>query len=273
MRSKLLLPILLLAAIPAFAETVTVHLQLSDSIRAAVARGDIEKIIVGIDQASATADGTTAVLQNVDPGKGKLRAIVKTHDSYFATDGNPVEVVVKPGADITMPLDLLFVTGTATLHGKPFHGSVNVWPSVRVPRQSWGFAAGVDEQGKFAFPLPRAGAYDVTFNWNNRGQSVLVPGVEFKGTDTHVELPEGTIAGRVVDAEGKAIAGTKVFARVNASTEPRPFGLSMSDADGNFSIEGLPAGTWTLEVEKKPVQDVVLTDGAHKEGVLVRVGH
>ena len=44
MRRSLLLPILLLASVPAFAERVTVHLDLSDSVRAALARGDIEGV-------------------------------------------------------------------------------------------------------------------------------------------------------------------------------------------------------------------------------------
>jgi hypothetical protein len=274
MRRRLLLPALLLAAIPAFAERVTVHLQFSDSVRAAIARGDIQNIAVGIDDRTIVTKETTAVIDNVDPGMRKLHAILMTRQhGNFVADANPMLVDVKPGVEVTVPVDVLFVTGEASLHGKPFHGDINVWPSERVPHQSWGFSAPADEEGKFAFPVPRAGAYDLQMTWKNRGQSAPLPRFEFKGTEAHIAMPEGTIAGRVVDAEGKGVQGVKVIAKLNAST-PQQFGaLAMSDVDGNFSIEGLPAGTWTVEAGGKPVQDVVLTDGERKEGVLVRVGH
>ena len=86
-------------------------------------------------------------------------------------------------------------------------------------------------------------------------------------------MPEGVVAGRLVDADGKGIAGAQVLAKLNAST-PRPVGgFAMTDPDGNFAIEGLLGGTWTLcAAEWKPM-DVVVRDGERKEGVLLRVGH
>jgi hypothetical protein len=273
MRHKLLLlPALLLAAIPAFAERLTVHLQLSDSVRAALQRGDLKGFYVGVDDRSVFTTETTAVLDGVDPGKRSLRVIFNARTGYWALDPNGIPVDVKPGAEVTVPVDALFVTGTIALHGKPFHGSMNLWPSERT-RKSWGFSVPADEDGKFAFPLPRAGAYDLQLGWKNRGQSASLPRFEFVGPEANIVLPEGTIAGRVVDAQGKGVVGMKVLAKLDAST-PRPLvAVSTSDADGNFSIEGLPAGTWAVEAGGKPVQDVVLTDGQHKDGVLVHVGH
>jgi hypothetical protein len=271
-RKLLLLSTLLLAAIPAFAERLTVHLQLSDSVRAALQRGDLKGFYVGVDDRSVFTKETTAVLDGVDPGKRSLRVIFSARTGYWALDANGIPVDVKPDAEVTVPVDALFVTGTIALHGKPFHGNMNLWPSERVPHKSWGFSVPADEEGKFAFPLPHAGAYDLQLGWKDRGQSASMPHVEFNSPEAHIEMPEGTIAGRVVDAEGKGVTGVKVLAKLEAS--PRPLlALSTSDADGNFAIEGLPAGTWTVEAGNKPVQDVVLTDGQRKEGVLVHVGN
>jgi hypothetical protein len=272
-RKLLLLPALLLAAIPAFAERLTVHLQLSDSVRAALQRGDLKGFYLGVDDRSVFTKETTAALDGVNPGKRSLRVIFKAQTGDWVLDPSGTPVDIQPGAEVTVPVDALFVTGTITLHGKPFHGNMGFWPSERVPHKSWGFAVPADEDGKFAFPLPSAGAYDLQLGWKNRGQSAPMPHVEFNSAEAHIAMPEGTIAGRVVDAEGKGVVGVKVMAKLDAGT-PRPLlALSMSDAGGNFSIEGLPAGTWTVEAGDKPVQDVVLADGQHKEGVLVRVGN
>jgi len=86
-------------------------------------------------------------------------------------------------------------------------------------------------------------------------------------------VPEGVVAGCVVDADGKGVAGAKVLAKLNAST-PRPVGgFAMTDPDGNFAIEGLLGGAWTLSAAEWTPIDVVVRDGERKEGVLLRVGH
>src|SRR5207248_8991984 len=114
------------------------------------ARGEIENIAIGIDNRTIVTKETTAIVDDVDPGARKLHAVLMTRHGNFAVGGNPMLVEVKPGAEVTVPIDVLFVTGDASLHGKPFHGDISIWPSERVPHKSWGFAAPADEDGKFA---------------------------------------------------------------------------------------------------------------------------
>ena len=155
---------LLLAAVPAFAESVTVHLDLSDSVREAIARGDVKNVLVAIGNRSVKTTATTAVIYNVAPGPTKLRTLLITPAEIYALDpsGTPVDVV--PGGELMVPVHALFVTGTIALHGKPLRGQMEVWPSA-VSRDAWGIAVPFDEQGRFAFPLPRAGQYDLQVWW------------------------------------------------------------------------------------------------------------
>jgi carboxypeptidase family protein len=130
-----------------------------------------------------------------------------------------------------------------------------------------------DEEGRFIAPLPHAGPYDLQVEWRNRGQIAVVPHVELRDTEAHIDLPDGAVAGRVVDADGKGVAGAKVRAKLNASTLHPVGGLAVTDLDGNFAIEGLLGGTWTLCAAEWTPMDVVVRDGERKEGVLLRVGH
>src|SRR5215471_14648073 len=55
----------------------------------------------------------------------------------------------------------------------------------------------------------------------------------------------GTITGTVLDVSGKPIPGAGVTVRNESSGQPRNL---VSDAEGKFSVSGLPAGTYMLEV-------------------------
>jgi len=54
----------------------------------------------------------------------------------------------------------------------------------------------------------------------------------------------GTITGTVLDVSGKPIPGAGVTVRNESSGQPRNL---VSDAEGKFSVSGLPAGTYMLE--------------------------
>ena len=272
MRRSLLLPILLLAAVPAFAERVTVHLDLSDSVRAALARGDIVGVYVSVAGHAVLTKGTTAIVDDVPPGKASVRALLNTGRGNYVIDLKEPPVDVKPGAEVTVPVHSLLVIGTLSLHGKPVHGDIYFCPS-KPSRDNWGFVVASDEKGRFIAPLPHAGPYDLAVDWRNRVQIAMVPHVELRDTEAHIDLPDGTVAGRLVDADGKGVAGVKVLAILHASKPPTVGGLAVTDLDGNFAIEGLLGGTWTLCAAEWTPMDVVIRDGERKEGVLLRVGH
>ncbi len=272
MRPSLLLPILLLAAVPAFAERVTVHLDLSDSVRAALGRGDIKGVYVSVAGHSVLTKETTTIVDDVPPGKASERAFLNTGRGNYVVNPKEPPVDVKAGVEVTVPIHSLLVIGTLSLHGKPVHGNIHFWPS-EPSRDNWGFVVASDEEGRFIAPLPHAGPYDLAVDWRNRVQIAMVPHVEFREPEARIDLPDGVVAGRVVDADGKGVAGVKVLAMLNASKPPPVGGLAVTDLDGNFAIEGLIGGTFQLSAAEWPSIDVVVPDGERKEGVLLRVGH
>ena len=272
MRRSLLLSILLLAAVPAFAERVTVHLDLSDSVRTALARGDIEGVYVSVAGHAVMTNDTTAIVDDVPRGKATVRALLSTGRGNYMIDLKEAPVDVKPGAEVTVPVHSLLVIGTLSLHGKPVHGDIYFCPS-KPSRDNWGFVVASDEKGRFIAPLPHAGPYDLAVDWRNRAQIAMVPHVEFREPEARIDLPDGVVAGRVVDAEGKGVAGIKVLAMLHASKPPPVGGLAVTDLDGNFAIEGLVGGTFQLSAAEWRSIEVVVRDGERKEGVLLRGGH
>src|ERR1051326_2160663 len=126
---------LLLLTVPAFAEDVTVHFDVSDSVRDAMKRGDIKTLRVAIaTQGYADTKTTTAVIKNVAPGTWTARAC-------------------KAGA--------------------------------------WGFAAPIDGKGRFAFPVPHAGDYNLEVWLEGRKKLTTIEHFPIKDSDheIHVALP------------------------------------------------------------------------------------
>jgi iron complex outermembrane receptor protein len=63
------------------------------------------------------------------------------------------------------------------------------------------------------------------------------------GVTSHAQVAAATLEGTIVDAQGKAIAN----AAVTAKGASGPAKNARTDANGHYSIEGLPAGTYTVE--------------------------
>src|ERR1044071_3631384 len=98
MKSRLLLPILLLAAIPAFADDVTVHFDVSDSVRDAMARGEIQSLRVTVaTQGFTDTKETAAVVHNVAPGTWTARAFIRTATETYVVDPDGVKFDVVAG--------------------------------------------------------------------------------------------------------------------------------------------------------------------------------
>src|ERR1051326_3345329 len=55
----------------------------------------------------------------------------------------------------------------------------------------------------------------------------------------------GSIAGAVLDPEGKAVVTATVLVRNDATSDLKTV---MTDSNGRFQVSGLPAGAYTLEV-------------------------
>jgi hypothetical protein len=193
MKRSLILALLLLLTVPAFAEDVTVHLDVSDSVRDAMARGQIKALRVAIaTQGYADTTTTTATISNVAPGTWTARAIILTAMTQYVVDpaGMKVDIAAGVPSVLTLPVHSIFVTGSVALQGKQLH-QFSVWPSERKPG-TWGFAAPIDGEGRFAFPVPHAGDYNMEVWLEGRKRLTTIEHFPIKDGDReiHVALPE-----------------------------------------------------------------------------------
>ncbi|HUP63876.1 MAG TPA: carboxypeptidase-like regulatory domain-containing protein [Thermoanaerobaculia bacterium] len=134
-------------------------------------------------------------------------------------------------------------------------------------------------QGEFSVKLPLPGDYSVDFTTRTARYAIVEP-VRFDTSQdvVEIELPDGSISGRVVTAAGEVAPGVDIQARSHtqaAASGLRTAELTMrSSPDGSFLIDGLSEGEWTLVVEDgargsarhtetittgKAIQGVVLT--------------
>lgn len=113
--------------------------------------------------------------------------------------------------------------------------------------------ASVDLNGRFEVGLDRPGAYNVMVQDLRQGFGALVGQARIVVPDEpmvsqEIVLHSGTIAGTVFDASGEPIQGSIVSA-VREGADPSNFGAGAGasvDADGNYRIEGVNDGTYTL---------------------------
>ena len=176
---------------------LTVHLDLSPSVAARLHDGTITSIKVSavpetMPRHSVNADTTTdtAVLSNLTPpGNYTLRAFLLIKGTLFVVDPNGTKIVVQPGSqlDVHLPVASLIVEGKTLYRGQPLYGQMNIRPSEHKPG-NWGFAVPFDQGGRFVFPLPHAGRWDLDVASRDRSVSTKVPGYEFRPGDATHEI-------------------------------------------------------------------------------------
>lgn len=181
--------VLLLVAAPAWASEVFVHLDLSESMRAAMQRGAVQALRVELATQIVETREPTAIVSDVEAGTWRLRAFIVTRDATYIVHPRGQEIVVTANtrADVLVAVPALFVAGRATLHGKPFAGSMLVSPS-KPKSASWSVNVPVDAHGRFAFPLPWPGECDVRL-YSRNTMVAMVPGVAITTTNVDVAAP------------------------------------------------------------------------------------
>lgn len=182
----------LLIALPTFASEIAVKVELNDSLRAAVARGDVKVRVSDGTRPFDAGEGAPVVIRDVSPGKITVRAMIFTKRGIWVDDPKGVEVVVPAGgrAEVTLPVKSHIVTGTVSLDGKPLRGDLHLFPS-DANRDNWGFAVSIDDKGTFAFPLPHGGAWDLRITSGE--QKWTLQRFEFRQDDVHIDLPAETV--------------------------------------------------------------------------------
>ncbi len=191
------------------------------------------------------------------PGKWRLMGLVKIADGRPFPGGSE-EIVLAPGADSNARLELTnrVFHGRVTFEGAPVEGFMNLRPLVPPDRN--GMNVRLDERGTFRVPLEGPGTYTVRVSDLHRERlpDAVVPEVRFEDPDDPVEirLPEGRIAGVVVDDEGRPVPGAKIKSQSNQPVEKgtrfnEARRLDRAQSDGEFAVAALAPGTWTLVAE------------------------
>ena len=205
-----------------------------------------------------TAEGGR--LEDVPAGSWTLRAGGKLKDG-FALNLAEKEIEVLPGVDRQVALTLTdsLYHGRVTRGGAPVSGSINLKPAgSRSGRRDAVATLGAD--GTFDVLLEREGEYVVHVQERNRGGVALSRYVTFgdPAKDVAIELPDGRIEGRVVDAGGMPVAGAAVHA---AQQFGRPAGASgaISARDGRFTLDSVEPGSWLLSAETADARSEAVT--------------
>lgn len=192
----------------------------------------------GANAKAFTADDGRFVLEDVAPGS--LDVIV-TAPGYVASTTGAVEVAEGKATTVEVTLERAgTLTGRVTSGGRPVPGA-NIMS--RDGRATRGPAAKqTDANGEYVLDTLPAGSHDLTVAKSGYVSKTLTVHIAVgKETRGDVELSRGReLQGRVVDSSGRGVAGADVSVRpvgrsaMSFSAEGR-----VSDADGNFRIEGL----------------------------------
>jgi len=186
-----------------------------------------------------------------------------------AGDGKPfpagsTELELLPGERRTFVLELAdsLYRGRVTYQGLPVEGSLSIRPLAPADRRGMNVLLGPD--GEFRLPLEGPGTYTVqVFDRDERFRDATLPEVPFEDPDepVHLRVPEGRIAGWVIDAAGEPVPEARVEVRSRQGLEDEKFVEARrsqpADPAGGFALEALTPGAWTLsarsgELESEP---------------------
>jgi 5-hydroxyisourate hydrolase-like protein (transthyretin family) len=221
-----------------------------------------------VDHARSDADGNyafsgvaagTYTLQ-FSPGRGNFlrewwndQPSQQSATTFTVGDGETVggkNAALTPGASIT---------GTVTSDASPADGLANVNVSAVSYSSDTYESANTDDQGRFTIEGLPAGSYTVQFesstsnhvteyydnqsSSNTAEQIVLEPGQAVTGLTASL-APGASITGTVTADGGSALGNIQVAARNRSGSV---YQSGSTDDDGSYTVNGLPAGEYTLE--------------------------
>ena len=244
----------------------------------------LSRVRIEADAPSVVWDTPTSLVG--DEGRYRLSGLRSGRwivTAYQLNGGSPVqeEAVVEPGAEVVLDLHFpegLTFSGRVSLDGRPLRGA----QIVAMPLESKGSnaMARADFEGRFSLGPLQPGRH-----------SILVLGAESslgtyrtvqlqEGQEIRLEIETGGLQGRILTPGGEPVPDAAVQLRaVDPATGQSPSHLSAtfrSDAQGAFEMLSIPAGLYTVIVQKpgyketqmrmevRPggaVQDIVLKPG------------
>ncbi|HJT18437.1 MAG TPA: hypothetical protein VJ853_13655 [Thermoanaerobaculia bacterium] len=179
--------------VSAFAQTskLILHLHLTDSVKQSLDTGRISKIIVsgkcGGKDFNATVKNTAAFTADVAQGACKEHTLFLMNGTYYMVYETAFDVPQEPWVEKTLDIPAVIVAGKMTNNGTPVAGQMNIFPSEHKPGD-WGFAVPFDAEGRFEFPLPQQGAWDLDVSDRGRHHLGKIRAAEFNNTENDFDV-------------------------------------------------------------------------------------
>jgi hypothetical protein len=203
------------------------------------------------DQVRTDRDGHAGI-EWLPEGRWRFRLEEQTWHELILGEGESVSLVIVCVAPGTVRL-----RGRITDHGRPVVGA-----KVEV----WGDATTTDGSGGYEFDDLRLGADELSVSHPDFGPVVELPlRLERAETRLDVELALRSIDGRVLDLDGRPLAGVEVaLGAVGDSAQFQRAGAVTTGADGAFEFGGVSAYTNSFleaRAEGRRLARVELPDG------------
>ncbi|MFC4986672.1 S8 family serine peptidase [Saliphagus infecundisoli] len=214
----------------------------------------------GDHAATTDADGEYAI-ENVPAGEHEITVTAEDYAEVSETIEVPEDGAVTYDAALEPAPGSITGQVTASDDGEPVEGVTVVGEN----GDGDAYEATTDAEGQYALDVP-AGTYVVTVAETPPGYQpeeivTVTAGETVEGVDFQIDRSPGSIEGQVTNAAGVPIEGAEV---VDADQEAFS---ATTDADGNYTIEGVTPGTKALRAlhEDYPDSDITFVEVAPDE--------
>lgn len=193
-----------------------------------------------------------AEFAELPPGVWRVNVLAKSETGVAILARE--RVLVQPGEELTIEMEVepLVFRGRVVHRDQPVRGVLDVRPTSAAHPTRSSVRCDTDEQGRFEIALAATGLYDVRVQRANGEEwKVGLVTIEDPEKELLIRVPGGSLQGTVVDEKGRPVEGASVSAYLPAPIEGRAPGRTdnlavKTGTDGNFSIESMRPGNWTL---------------------------
>lgn len=199
---------------------------------------------------------------------GTVRVTAEVSQGFAQNRTSPLQSVqLEPGG--TKQVDLAFlnqttIRGRVTSNGVPLTNAI-VSFNPRSAKSQTNANATTDSAGNYSVTGLQDAPYSVTVVDLQRLNPYSTTH-EVNGSGTFdIDIRTASVRGRVVDAgTGEAIADARIQARKSGSDMPFAVRMATSNSNGDFALEGVSSGSYTLTADKEgygaEVRDVTVSE-------------